>query len=297
MASPTRSSDSVISAQLHEAADQAPESGPRLRPGRGGLGLAGMRRGTSPNQVSRIGQRRKLGGPVESFLDPQGPDDAPVVAEPEPDPLKEVQPRMLSRPAASAASQPLGTGSRPRSRPEPRGSPPNRYESAPGTRAPAPLPRQVPPGHIVWEGSWSCPPARAVHKTGSRATRKGSGATPWARRSLSAPSSQGIKKTITSGTIKIAHAPPPGFLAPRTDRARQHRHYHHVREPASDRSARLDSLAYRHGLGRQTPDRWPEPSRPGPRVTSCPKTLSMLPARFEPPGSGRGGSPAALMPA
>ena len=56
----------------------------------------------------------KLGGPVEPFLDPQGPDHAPVVAEPEPEPLESPCSPSDGRRLATPPAASQGPGSMPR---------------------------------------------------------------------------------------------------------------------------------------------------------------------------------------
>ena len=73
--------------------------------------VAGRRRHQAePGQTSR--PAGKLGGPVEPLLDPQRPDDAPVVPEPEPEPFQRISPERW--PPIRPLRKPPAKGQRPR---------------------------------------------------------------------------------------------------------------------------------------------------------------------------------------
>src|SRR5271166_342176 len=100
--------ESVNASRSDESADQAAKrgkggEGKRKFPGAVGFGQGRRRRGKpEPGQPDR--PSAKLGVTVESFLDPECPDHAPVVAIPEPEPL-EVRARR-ARPPCTPRRQP-----------------------------------------------------------------------------------------------------------------------------------------------------------------------------------------------
>ena len=182
----------------------------------------------------------QLGRAIEPFLDAQGPDDPPVVAEPEPETVESAHVGR-ARAALQRATQtlsderpchPLPDDRTPLGRPVGSGQAEIFQDQAPD-------PGRPPPCRTGSAGNWSLPRRPGARKRASTANRGGRASTPAARRMRPASSSQGIKKTTTSRNIKPAQTRSPGVRALSTEiERRQERENSEIRQPRRHRAAR-----------------------------------------------------------